>query len=254
MAQGSVASPPERGPLDDNARVAIESSHLRSLVPEVLAELTQGATRLRVPAGRNVYREGDVPAHFNIVVSGLLRVYVTALDGRTMTVRYGRPGAALGVVSLFTRAGELPASVQALTDADLLVLQPSLVRRAAERDVRVARAMIDELSERVRCFIAEIPGSAFATVRQRVARHLLDMASVSSDGTQLAAPIVQQDLAEAVGTAREVVVRALRELRQEGLVRTQRDRIVLLDPERLVGESYGAGVEADPRIVWNRSS
>ena len=156
MAQGSVASPPERGPLDDNTRDAIESSHLRSLVPEVLAELTQGATRLRVPAGRNVYREGDVPAHFNIVVSGLLRVYVTALDGRTMTVRYGRPGAALGVVSLFTRAGELPASVQALTDADLLVLQPSLVRRAAERDVRVARAMIDELSERVRCFIAEM--------------------------------------------------------------------------------------------------
>jgi CRP/FNR family transcriptional regulator len=159
-----------------------------------------------------------------------------------------------GVQPRFTPAGEVPASVQALTDTDLLALQPALVRRAAESDVRVARAMIDELSERVRRFMAEIPGSAFANVRERVARHLLDLASVSSDGTELAAPIGQQDLAEAVGTAREVVVRALRELRQKCLVRTQRDRIVLLDPEGLLGQSYAAGVETKSRTAWNRGS
>jgi CRP-like cAMP-binding protein len=50
--------------------------------------------------------------------------------------------------------------------------------------------------------------------------------------------VSQRELAEAVGTAREVVVRVLRELRQDGVVRTGRDRIVIADPARLIQE-YG---------------
>jgi CRP/FNR family transcriptional regulator, cyclic AMP receptor protein len=46
----------------------------------------------------------------------------------------------------------------------------------------------------------------------------------------------QQELADAVGTVREVVVRVLRELRQEGVVRTERDRMVIIDPARLIQE------------------
>jgi hypothetical protein len=65
-------------------------------------------------------------------------------------------------------------------------MRASLVRRAAERDLRVPRALLDELSERVLSFIAEIP-SAFATVRGRVARHLLDLASEGQRGSELGA-------------------------------------------------------------------
>ena len=53
---------------------------------------------------------------------------------------------------------------------------------------------------------------------------------------KLIVQVSQQDLANAVGTVREVVVRVLRELRQDGLVRTERDRIVLLEPTRLIQE------------------
>ena len=87
-------------------------------------------------------------------------------------------------------------------------------------------------------FIAEIPGGAFASVRQRVARHLLDLASESQDGGALLVPIGQQGLADAVGTVREVVVRTLRELREAGVLRTGRRGIVVLDPERLAREAY----------------
>lgn len=48
--------------------------------------------------------------------------------------------------------------------------------------------------------------------------------------------MTQQELADAVGTVREVIVRLLRELRQEGLVRTERDRMVIVDPSRLIDE------------------
>ncbi|HET8592453.1 MAG TPA: Crp/Fnr family transcriptional regulator [Solirubrobacterales bacterium] len=189
--------------------------------------------------------------HLEVVVSGLVRVYVTARDGRAMTVRYRRPGALIGMVSLFASRFSLPAAIQAVTDADLLSFRPSVVQRAAERNPQVARALLGELSERVLSFIAEIRDSAFATVRQRVARHLLDLASEGQTGPELVAAIGQQDLADAVGSVREVVVRALRELRQGHLIETGRDRIVILDPVGLVAEAY-APVET-PSGVWNQS-
>jgi CRP/FNR family cyclic AMP-dependent transcriptional regulator len=229
---------PERPPLDDLGRAAIEASHLRSLQQDVIAELTADASRVRAPAGSVLHRQGDSSPHVEVVVSGLVRVYVSASDGRTMTVRYCRPGALIGVVSLFVSPFSLPATIQAVTDTEMLALRASAVRRAAERDVRVARALLDELSERVLSFIAEIP-SAFTPIRQRVARHLLDLASETQHGSELGVAITQQELADAVGTAREVVVRELRDLREEGLLRTGRGGIVIVDPDRLATQAYG---------------
>ena len=208
-------------------------------------ELLVGAGRVRIAAGSVTHREGEDAPHLELVIAGVVRVFVTAPDGRTMTIRYCRPGALIGAVSLFATGFALPATTQALVDAELLRLSPTAARRAAARDVRVAQAFLSELSERVLSFIWEIPGSAFATVRQRVARHLLDMASErvpdpaseQRSGSELTVNISQRELAEAVGTAREVVVRVLRELRQDGVVRTGRDQIVIADPDRLIRES-----------------
>jgi CRP/FNR family transcriptional regulator len=117
------------------------------------------------------------------------------------------------------------------------MLSPTKVRALAHQDLRVAKALLVELSERARNFVNEIPGTAFATVRQRVARQLLDLASTTPPGAdpdgELAVHVTQQDLADAAGTVREVVVRTLRQLRDDGAVRTERDRIVILDPGQL---------------------
>jgi CRP/FNR family cyclic AMP-dependent transcriptional regulator len=226
--------------VDDDVRFAVSKSHLCKLPPEVLQELLRDAVRTKIPAGSVTHREGEDAPHLELVISGIVRAFVTAPDGRSMTIRYCRPGALLGALSLFTPDFVMPASAQALVDAELLKLSPTVVSRAAGRDVRVARAFLDELCERVRTFIYEIPGSVFATVRQRVARHLLDLASEQGrddqTGQELVVPVSQTELAQAAGTVREVVVRVLRELRQEGVVRTQRDEIIIIDPSRLTLE------------------
>jgi CRP/FNR family transcriptional regulator, cyclic AMP receptor protein len=225
--------------VDADVRAAILKSHLHELPPEVVEELMTGAVRMKIPAGAVTHRPGEPARHLELVISGVVRGFVTAPDGRTMTVRYCRPGALIGAVTLFaTRFTTMPAAAQALVDAELLKFSPAVVRRAAARDPRVAQAFLSELSERVLSFIDEIPGNTFATVRQRVARHLLDLAAQRGPGREAVAeivvPVSQQELADAVGTVREVVVRVLRELRQDGVVRTERDHIVILDPARLV--------------------
>lgn len=224
---------------------AVEASHLRELPPEVLDDLFTGAVRTKLPAGSVAHREREAAPYLELVVAGVVRVFVAAPDGRTMTIRYCRPGELLGAMSLFATGFSEPATKQALVDAELVSLSPARVRHVAERDVRVARVFLIELSERARNFVHEIPGSAFASVRQRVARQLLDLASMrpgKRDG-ELAVQVTQQELAAAAGTVREVVVRTLRQLRECGAVRTERDRIIILDPARLTVEQG-----------WNSSS
>jgi CRP/FNR family transcriptional regulator, cyclic AMP receptor protein len=230
--------------VDARVRLAVSRSSLRDLPGEVLDELMVGAGRVRIPAGSVTHWEGEPAPFLELVVSGVVRVFVTAPDGRTMTIRYCRPGALIGAPSLFAAGYAMPAPTQALVDAELLRMSPTVARRAADRDLRVARALLGELSERVLSFVWEFSGSAFATVRQRVARHLLDLASErlpepaseQRSGSELVVRVSQRELADAVGTAREVVVRVLRELRQEGIVWTGRDQIVIADPARLIQE------------------
>ena len=220
--------------MDADLESAVLASHLRELPADVIDDLMVGAVRLKIPAPSVIHREGEGAPVLELVVSGLVRVFVTARDGRTMTVRYCRPGALLGVMSLFIPGFALPAAVQALVDAEVLALSPGVARRAAAQDIRVTQAFLREQSERAISFLYEVPGSAFATVRQRVARHLLDIAS---EGTpELVVPVSQQQLAESVGTVREVIVRVLRELRAAGVVHTERNRIIIVDPARLIAE------------------
>jgi CRP/FNR family transcriptional regulator len=233
-----MAPPLKGGLLDQDVLTALAASNLHDLDRAVIAELTRDAHRIRVVAGTTIHHEGDADPHFELVVAGFVRVYVTAPDGRTMTVRYCRPGAIVGAVSLFARRFSLPATIQALVDSELLLMDPTVVRRTVERDPTATRAILAEVSERALAFIVEIPGSAFATVRQRVARHLLDLASEHRGGPELVARVTQQELADAGGTAREVVVRILRDLRGEGVVQTRRDEIAILDPQRLLDETF----------------
>jgi CRP/FNR family cyclic AMP-dependent transcriptional regulator len=223
--------------MDADVRAAVLMSHLHELPPDVVEDLLTSAVRMKIPAGSVTHREGEPAPHLELVISGVVRGFVSAPD-RTMTVRYCRPGALIGAVSLFATGFIMPAATQALVDAELLKLSPAVVRRAVARDARVAQAFLGELSERVLSYVYEIPGNTFATVRQRVARHLLDLAAQRGPGREAVAeivvPVSQQELADAVGTVREVVVRVLRELRRDGVVRTERDRIVILDPARLV--------------------
>jgi len=224
--------------VDDRLRAAVAASHLRDLPDELLTDLLTDAQRVRAPAGQALHRAGEDQRHVELVLSGLVRVYASAPDGRTLTMRYCRTGALMGALSLYTEAFVMPATTQAITDAELLAIRPAAARRLADRDVRMARALLIELSERASTFAAEIGRSAFSNVRQRVARHLLDLAAEGQRDKILVARITQQDLADAVGTVREVVVRTLRELRHDRLVETGRAGIVVCEPERLLAVAY----------------
>jgi CRP/FNR family transcriptional regulator len=235
--------------MDDGVRSALAASSLSELPGPATQRLLTGARLVQVSAGTVTHREGETAEHLELVVDGLVRAFVTAPDGRTMTVRYCRCGALIGAVSMYASGFRMPAGIQAMMQARLLRLSPAIVRRAAHQDPVVAEALLRELADRALTYIHEITGSAFTTVRERVARHLLDLAAQESraaGGAQraLRVAVSQRQLADSVGTVREVVVRVLRDLRDTGVISTHPDRIDILDPIRLSQEQGGTWVPA----------
>ena len=211
-----------------------------SSVPvETIESLVAGGRVVDFIADRTVYAEADAEG-LAVVIDGLLRVYMRASDGRQVTVRYVRAGGLLGVPSLI--AGPPPVSVQAVTSAAAFFFDVARVKRAALVDASLAWALAEESVHRLYDVLEELAGNAFASVRQRVARHLLDLAaSRPGAGRTLAARVNQQDLANSVGSVREVVARVLAELREEQLVRTSPGLVEILDPVRMSRQLWSRG-------------
>ena len=216
---------------------ALAHSFLAELPAEVTSELRAGGERADYPAGTTVYQPGSEP-RAALVVRGLLRVFLASLEGRQVTVRYTRPGDVLGIAVLV--GGPASVGVQAVEPSGLFRLSSRTLLAAARRDARVSWAIAGELNRRLYDTLEQTAVNAFGSVRQRIAAHLLDLASTQQEPAGPAARVSQQELADAVGSVREVVARVLRELRVAGVIATAADRIVILDATRLYAESGGS--------------
>jgi CRP/FNR family cyclic AMP-dependent transcriptional regulator len=217
---------------------ALARSFLAALPAELAGRLREEGERADFPAGTTVYRAGS-ERRAALVVRGLLRVYLSSPAGRQVTVRYARPGEVLGIAVLV--GGPARTSVQTLEASSVFRISTRTLTEAARQDPRVGWAIAEELNRRLYGVLEQTAVNAFGSVRQRVAVHLLDLAS----GRQrpegpLVANVSQQELADATGSVREVVARALRDLRLAGIVATAADRIVILDPAALYAESGGS--------------
>jgi CRP/FNR family transcriptional regulator len=227
--------------VDRDVDDALARSFLAGLPPELVGRLRDEGERADYPAGTTVYRAGSAP-RAALVIGGLLRVFLTSAEGRQVTVRYARPGDVLGVAVLV--GGPASTGVQAVEPSGVFRISARTLTAAARNDPRVGWAIAEELNRRLYEVLEQTAVNAFGSVRQRVAAHLLDLASSRQgpDG-RLVARVSQQELADAAGSVREVVARALRDLRVAGIVATAADRVVILDAARLYAESGGpAGV------------
>jgi len=217
---------------------ALARSFLADLPPELAGRLRTEGERADYPAGTTVYRDGSGP-QTALVVSGLLRVYLMSAEGRQVTVRYARPGDVLGIAVMV--GGPASTGVQALEASSLFRISLRKLTAAARSDPRVGWAIAEELYRRLYEVLEQTAVNAFGSVRQRVAAHLLDLASAQQRPRgRLVARVSHQELADATGSVREVVARTLRDFRATGIVASAADSVVILDPARLYAESGGA--------------
>lgn len=218
---------------------AVAKSMLAEFPPALRETLIQDAMRVEFPVGTTMYYEEDEP-RCGLVITGLIRVYMTSPDGRQITVRYARAGDLLGIAAIV--GGPAPTSVQILTDATLLMLNVQTLQKSGQTEPKVGWLMAKEVTRRLYDTLEALAGNTFGSLRQRVARHLLDVAASRQQGQGLMVRITQQELADAVGSVRPVVARILRDFRTEGIITTSSDGIILLKPAELHANTWSREV------------
>ena len=217
----------------------IHESCLAQLPEDAVARLVEGVDRFEVTTGTRV--RYSVPeerpyASPRLVADGLLRIVRSVPGGRTITQRYQRRGDVSGIPGVFlSPATRNTGHTDALMRTVYYQFSAEIWRRTAERDARVAVALLTELGRIAELSMEHMANRALASMRQRVVGQLLDGATYA-DGVDPVAHVTQQQLADGAGSAREVVARVLHSLREEHLVATRVGSVVLLEVERLRAE------------------
>jgi CRP-like cAMP-binding protein len=232
--EGRQLSPP-----DPTAARSVALSVFATLPLHMLNFLLADCRDASVSPGHHFLGADQPPPHRTIlVVSGLLRMYLASGDGRQIAFRYAGPGYFLGAAATVGGHGvPVPAGVQAVTAARVLYLNLERLRAAARSDAAVAWALLEQMVQYQRDLIHVLAGTAFGSIRQRTAMHLLNLAVARPDGTLVAA-VTQQALADAVGTTRETVARAVGDLRRTGAIATESGGVRVRDPKALLAEAH----------------
>lgn len=235
----------QRHPLVEAAQIQ-RGTFLAALPQDARDRLIASGILLEVPAGSTIFSATEAMDRTGILLRGIARTHLGAGDGRRLSVRFARPGTMIGSLT----DGRSALSVQAVVDCTVLELSVATLREVVTDDGRVGMALVSEIARRLRETYATLASNTFGSMRERVARHLLDLAIEATQTGRLEAMVTQQGLADSVGTVREVAARVLRDLRSEGVITTRDGCIEILDPDALaaiVGRS-GTGDWLKPQI------
>ncbi len=186
-------------------------------LPPPIAELVHAiGRRHRYERGSTLFHAGDAARGIHVVLEGRIRVRRIAPSGRTVVVHHEGVGGLLGEIPLFD-GGLYPATAQA-TERSACALLPRLpLLRRLDADAALARYFLTRLAGRLREVIGRLDAMATRSVAQRVSRYLVGRWRASGS-TRVSLGMSQADLAEELGTVREVVVRELRLLCRAGLL------------------------------------
>ena len=226
-ARSATAAPASRRP--PVSRTALGGSFLAGVDPRIVDGLTRRAVVLHVDAGEVFVSETD-PQWAVIVLSGMARVFLQTPSGRQVTLRTATAGGSIGIATVFASSS---ISAQAITDCELLPLDTQKLVALAHAHPDLAMAIARELSVRLIETYGEIVIRAHGSVHQRLARQLLHLSSVRGPERPLAVAMSHSEIADAVGSAREVVTRHLHRFQTDGLLRLERGRVTIVDPIRL---------------------
>ncbi|MCS7044059.1 MAG: Crp/Fnr family transcriptional regulator [Bryobacteraceae bacterium] len=207
---------------------------LFSTLPEPIREqLAQLAIEKRFGAGETIFYEGDPCDGLYVIGEGSVKISKTSPSGREIMLAMESAPSSVAEVPLFDE-GAYPATVRTLTPVTAYLLRKEDFRRFCLQHPEVPLRVFAILGRRLRQLVSLIEAITFGSMRQRLARILLES---SERGEMEESPLTHEELAMRLGTVREVVSRNLARFQAEGIVRMDRRRIVIADPEALRAEA-----------------
>lgn len=204
-----------------------EVADLGGLSPQALKRLN-GLTPMRVPAGTTLFRPGDAVQGYVIVLEGKIGVYLVGPNGREILL-YDVDRGSSCIQSTLGLLGEEDYSAEAVVeqDARIVLLPRATFMDLLDTDPAFRRLVFSAFARRMQSTMHMLERVAFQPVDARLAAFLL---SRQGDGPL---ELTQQDIANAIGSAREVVSRRLDAMKRRGWLTQERGRVTILNPDAL---------------------
>ena len=177
-----------------------------------------------------VFMEGNTANTLYFVQSGAIKTYKTTETGKEFVTGLYGPGDFMGQLSLLTDKQIYIESALVLEDAELYHIPKMDFTTLLHRNKEVAYKFVMLISNNLVEVQEQLVNIAFATVRQRVAKALLDLdhKGILSNEDNKGIGIARDDFAGLIGTATETAIRMLTEFKDEGLITMDSSRKIII--------------------------
>ncbi len=221
-----------RGPDQELIALLRQTSLFESLEEEFLLELVTSGRRKSYDADQMVFMQGDKAIGLYVVLQGRVKVFKVSPKGREQTLMIMTSGQPVGEVAVLS--GEAyPATAETLEKSELLYIPRQAFLDLVAREPEVALRLLAALSSRLRSFASLIEDLSLKDVSERLAAHLLALATQDPAGSTIKLEMSKTQLASAVGTVPETLSRAFQQLTRLGAVKTSGRTVHIEDRAKL---------------------
>jgi len=194
--------------------------------------LAKRTVRKLFNSGELVFSEGEPCNGMNIISRGRVRIFKTSASGREQVLAVERPGGLIAEIPVFD-GGPYPASAAAIEDTEIAFISRRDFQAYCLEHPEVALKVLAVVGARLRRLVAIIEELSFTTIRQRLVAMLVRLAQSdgkkTARGVEFLLPSSHQELANQLGTVRELISRNLTRLQAEGLLEVDSRQIVVKD-------------------------
>jgi len=201
--------------------------------PNLVRDFQQNASFARIPAGKDVFVEGDRADAIALLISGVVRVYKIGETGREITLyRFGLGGSCILTANAILSQQTFPAIATVEQEAEAVLIPAEAFRDWVKRYDLWREYVFDLFSQRLAIVMSIVDEVVFRRMDARLAAFLLNR-SKSENPMR----ITHQEIAAELGSSREVISRLVEDFVSNGVVNSGRGTIEVLDFEALESRS-----------------
>ncbi len=200
------------------------------LAPETRQAIKTRLYPYKLVPGQILIMEGEPAEHCYFIQHGVLRVLKMNTEGRVQVITRLHHPMPVNVISLLVKPRLNQASVEAISQTEVLVLSAADFDALITQYPDFSAALLQSLASRVSQMTDKIAELSLYPVSVRLARFILHLADSGKESNGW----TQNEIAAQIGTTRDIVGRTLREFDRSGLIHHDRSEIILVDKPGLI--------------------
>ena len=193
---------------------------------EALQNFEQLATRKRFPKNTIVFSKGDESDSLYIIQSGRVKAVIHDTEGKEIVLSLIGSGEYFGEMAALDG---VPRSATIVTKepTEMLIVHRNDFKSILASNPDMAFNLLKVLLERLRRANEKIESLAFTNVHGRVANLLMQFAERRGQQWVIEEKLTHQEIANMIGSSREMVSRILGELAESGHISIDQKRITI---------------------------